>query len=51
MGVPREAELAYCKSREKRLVCVGPEVGDCMDDGTVYLEDGDLRDGTLVEDT
>jgi hypothetical protein len=34
----------------KRLACVEPEVGDCMDGGTVYVEDGDLRDGTLVEE-
>jgi hypothetical protein len=35
------------------LVCVGPEppeVGDHMNGGTVYTEDGDLSDGTLVEE-
>jgi len=37
-----KAELAYCRSCEKRLVCVVPEVGDCMDGGTVYVEGGDL---------
>ena len=27
------------------MACVGPEVGDCMNGGTDYVEDGDLRDG------
>jgi hypothetical protein len=37
------------KVARKRLACVGPEVGDSMDGGTVYTEYGELRDGTLVE--
>jgi hypothetical protein len=36
--------------REKKIGLRGSEVDDCLGCGTVYVEDGDLRDGKLVEE-